>query len=162
MDDEKQLWWGEACFIMKWFCIQTLWNSNICLRNAQNAMQLYCPCMNHSIRWHVVSCMKCALIIIKCIAVSIINHSFLGFGYLILSEASQFPWYFCLGLKSEKVTFYLLFKGLIHKAGRLNCWVRPVVSHESHSLASAYIYIHSAHNTMKVSSFMFSQVNIWV
>lgn len=90
------------------------------------------------------------------------NHSILGCGYLIPSEASQFPWYFCLGLKSEKVTFYLLFKGLIHKAGRLNRWVRPVVSHESHSLASAYIYIHSAHNTMKVSSFMFSQVNIWV
>ncbi len=34
------------------------------------------------------SCMKRALIIIKCIAVSIINHSILGCEYLIPSEAS--------------------------------------------------------------------------
>jgi len=40
-----------------------------------------------------------------------------------------------------KVTFYLLFKGLIHKAGGPNCCVRPVVSNESHS-ACLCIHLH--------------------
>lgn len=70
----------------------------------------------------------------------VINHSILKvqISHSIGSKPISNFW---LALNSEKVTFYLLFKGLIHKAGGLNCCVRPAVSNESHS-ACLCIHLH--------------------
>lgn len=132
---EQYVSW-EPIVIVMWFSfLKSLWSSNLCHRNAQNTMELYCPFCSAAVFMYEM-CFHCDGVLLF-----VLITAFWRCRLLNPSEARQCPWYFWLALKSEKVNFYLLFKDLIHKARGLNCCARPVVSNESHSDCSC-IHLH--------------------